>query len=124
MNGWQVGPNWDNAHAESIEGRVPGYGLGCVEEAVDRCSSWKEAFADMVIVQRFANAHVPNDLFVLGFARATVVEAVRHDVHDRSVFEPHEGSCVQLDGLQSLDNLSLARIAFAEEVHRLRLLWT
>ena len=122
MNGWRAHLNLDNAHVESIEGRVLGYGLGCVEEAVDCCSSWKEAFADMVIVQRSANAHVPNDLCVLGFVGATVVEAFRHGVHDRSAFEPHEGSCIQLDGVQSLDDLSLARIAFAEEVHHLRLL--
>ena len=123
MNGWRAHLNLDNAHAES-EGRVLGYGLGCVEESVGRYSSWKEAFADMVIVQRSANAHVPNDLCVLGFVRATVVEAFRHGVHDRSAFEPHEGSGILLDGVQSLDNLSLVRIAFAEEVHRLHLLST
>ena len=124
MNGWRAHRNLDNAHAESIEGHVPDYGLGCVEEAVDRCSSWKEAFADTVIVQHSANAHVPNDLFVLGFVMVTVVEAFRRGVHDRPAFEPHGGSCVQLDEPQSLENLSLARIAFAEEVHRLRLLST
>ena len=124
MIGWRAHLHLDNAHAESIEGHVPGYGLGCVEEAVDRCLSWKEGFADTVIVQRSANAHVPNDLCVRGFVMGTVVEAFRHGVHDRPAFEPHEGSCIQLDGPQSLDNLSLAPIAFAEEVHRLRLLST
>ena len=124
MNGWRAHLNLDDALAESIEARVPGFDLGCVEEAVDRCSSWKEAFAGMVNVQRFANAHVPNNLCVLEFVRATVVEAFRHGVHDRSAFEPHEGLGIQLHGVQSLENLSLVRIAFAEEVRPLRLLST
>ena len=124
MNDWRAHLNLDNAHAESIEGRVLGYGLECVEGAVDCCSSWKEAFADMVIVQRSANAHVPNDLCVLGFVTAMVAEAFLPGVHGKSAFESHEGSGIQWDGVQNLDKLSLVRIAFAEEVHRLHLLST
>ena len=40
-----------------------------------------------------------NDRCVLAFVEATVAEAFRHGVHDRSAFEPHEDSYNQLDGV-------------------------
>ena len=98
-NGWRGHQKVDDSHAGSIEDHARDYGLECVEEDVDRCSSWKEAFVGMVDVQRSAKAHLPNDRCILVFVKATVVEAFRHGVPDRSVFEPLEGWDIQLDGV-------------------------
>lgn len=93
----------DSSHAGSIEDHVPDYGLERLEEDVDRYLSWKEAFVGMVTVQRSAKAHLPNDLCVLAFVKARVAAAFRHGVPDRSAFGPHEGSDIQLDGVQTPD---------------------
>lgn len=46
----------------------------------------------MVRVQRCTEVQLPDDRCVLAFVEATVAEASRHGVHDRSAFEPHEDS--------------------------------
>ena len=119
-NGLPVPLKTDDSRAGNVEDHAQDSGLGSAEESIAHCSKRKEAFVGKARVQRSAKAHLPNTHWVLAFVEAMVVAAFRHGVPDKVVFEPHEGSDIQLDAVYNLGLLSLARIVFVEEVHHLR----
>ncbi len=118
--GWWARLKTDNSRAGNTEDHAPDSGLESAEEDIAHCSSRKEAFVDMVTVQRCARAHSSNIHCVLAFVEVMVVEAFHPGVPDESAFELQEVSDIQLDGVYTLGLWNLAPIVFEKEVHHPR----